>query len=113
MDFSENLDRMVQIYLCAAVICIVLYAVIRRIWFGKRRRAYWRRASLGNALQQLHSIARPSIRYEIEEKLKERKEEDDQGGPDNPGAYYRRLRERIDQQTRKGVGNRDDDEVEG
>ena len=92
------------------VICIVLYAAIARILSGKRRRNYG--ASLGNALQQLQAIARPSIQYQIEEKLKERKEEDDQGGRDDPSAYYQRLRERIDHQVRNGARIGDDGEAE-
>jgi hypothetical protein len=104
MDF---LGTLVLIGVLVVVICIVLYAAIARILSGKRRRRKYG-ASLGNALQQLQAIARPSIQYQIEEKLKERKEEDDQGGPDDPGAYYQRLRERIDQQVRIG----DDGEAE-
>jgi hypothetical protein len=64
-------------------------------------------------LQQLQAIARPSIQYEIEEKLREREEDDDQGGPDDPGTYYRRLRERIDQQDRNGGGTVADGEAGG
>jgi hypothetical protein len=108
MDFLGNL---VLIGVLVVVICIVLYAAIVRILSGKRRRRKYE-ASLGNALQQLQAIAIPSIQYQIEEKLKERKEEDDQGGPDDPGAYYRRLRDRIDQRTRNGVGIGDDGEAE-
>ena len=74
MDFFGNLYRMALTGVLVAVICIVLYAVIGRIWSGKRRRMYG--ASLGNALQQLQAVARPSIQYQIEEKLKERKEEE-------------------------------------
>jgi biopolymer transport protein ExbB/TolQ len=111
MDFFDNLDRMVQIGMAVAVVCIVLYVVIGRIWFWKGRRVYWSASSVGNALQQLQAIARPSIQYEIEEKLREREEDDDQGGPDDPGTYYRRLRERIDQQDRNGGGTVADGEA--
>jgi hypothetical protein len=61
------------------------------------------RLQVGNALQRLQSIARPSIKRQIEEKVREGMELDDQGGPDGSSAYYRRLQKGIDQQT----GNRD------
>lgn len=112
MNFFDSVDRMAQIGVSVAVVCIVLYAVMGRIWFRKRRRGYWSASSLGNALQQLQAIARPSIQYEIEEKLKEKKTEDDQGGPDDPGRYYRRLREGIDRQTRNEAGMGADGEAE-
>lgn len=112
MDFVNNLNRMVQMGASVAVVCIVLYVLIGRIWFRRRRRVFAAPSSLGNALQQLQAIARPSIQYEIEEKLKEKKEEDDQGGPDDPATYYRRLRERIDEQTRNGAGGEGDQGVE-
>src|SRR5215471_3802346 len=100
MDSIVNsLDRMVQIGLTIGTICILFYVVIGRIWFRKRRRTYWGGNSVRNALQQLQAIERPSIEYPIEEKLTERTEEDDQGGPDDPGSYYRRLRTRIDQRA--------------
>ena len=40
---------------------------------------------------------RPSSRYQIEEKSKQRKEADDDGGPDDPAAYIRRLRKNVDE----------------
>jgi hypothetical protein len=61
------------------------------------------RLQVRNALQRLQSIARPSIECQIEEKLRERMEQEGQGGPDGSSAYYRRLQKGIDQQT----GNRD------
>jgi len=93
---------MVQIGLAIGTVCILLYVVIGRVWFGKRRRIYWAGSSVGNALQQLQATARPSIEYQIEEKLKEMADDDDQGGPDDPGSYYRRLRTKIDQGTSGG-----------
>jgi len=98
------LERMVEIGLQIGTLAILLYVVIGRIWFSKRRGRYWTASSVGNALQQLQSIARPSIQYQIEEKQKERAEEDDEGAPKDPATYYRRLRERIDQ--RRGDGAR-------
>jgi hypothetical protein len=98
-SIANTFDRMVQIGLTIGTICILFYVVIGRVWFRKRRRTYWAGSSVGNALQQLQATARPSIEYQIEEKLKEKAEEDDQGGPDDPGSYYRRLRTRIDQRA--------------
>jgi non-heme chloroperoxidase len=110
MDSIVNsLDRMVQIGLTIGTVCILFYVVIGRVWFRKRRRMYWAGSSVGNALQQLQATARPSIEYQLEEKLKEKTEEDDQSGPDNPGSYYRRLRTR-DQRT-SGGGDMQKDET--
>jgi hypothetical protein len=61
------------------------------------------RLQVGNARQRLQSIAWPSIECQIEEKLRERMEQEDPGGPDGSSGYYRRLQKGIDQQT----GNRD------
>jgi hypothetical protein len=111
MDSIVNsLDRMVQIGLTIGTVCILFYVVIGRVWFRKRRRIYWAGSSVGNALQQLQATARRSIEYQLEEKLKEKTEEDDQDGPDDPGSYYRRLRTRIDQRT-SGGGEMQKDET--
>jgi len=48
--------------------------------------------SLGNAFQQLQSIYQPSVEYVLEEKQREKVEEDDEGGPDDPTRHLRRRR---------------------
>jgi hypothetical protein len=66
-----------------------------------RGRPYRRRfrpsyGSLGNALQAIQSIAQPQVEYTLEEKLKQQTDEDDEGGPDDPVAYYRRKMKEVD-----------------
>lgn len=50
---------------------------------------------LGNALHQLQRIAQPQVRYVLEEKLDEREDEDDEGGPDDPAAHLERQLRKI------------------
>ena len=68
-----------------------------RLWpWRKRRRFRPSYGSLGNALQVLQTIARSQVEYELEEKLKEKADEDDEAGPDDPVAYYRRKMKEVD-----------------
>jgi hypothetical protein len=70
------------------------------IWIGRnrsgRRGSYYSGANIGFALQQLQAIARPSIEYQLEEQSRNDADDDDDGRPNDPGRYYRRLREKID-----------------
>jgi hypothetical protein len=60
-------------------------------------------SALGIVLPTLHAIAQPQIEYSIEEALKEKTDEDDEGGPDDPVAYYRRKMKEVDDQGRREV----------
>jgi hypothetical protein len=78
--------------------CVFLYQRWR--WQRRRRKGkpagfYPRGAALGNALQQLQSIAEPQNKYVIEEKLKEEVDEDGEGGPDDPTEHLHRQARRI------------------
>jgi hypothetical protein len=42
--------------------------------------------TLGSAFLELHSLAEPDKKYVLEARRAQRKEEDDQGGPDHSGA---------------------------
>jgi hypothetical protein len=99
MQAFDALERMFQISFALGILAMIVYVLIKR-----KRKRYWSGGSLGNALQQLQSIARPSIKYQIEEKFKQKKEEDDDGGPDDPATYIRRLREKVDKQHQEQDG---------
>lgn len=89
--------------------CFWLFAaVVAVVFFWKRWR--WRRnnsrgkphlgyypnaAVLGNALQILQSLAEPQTEYTLAEKLDERAEDDDSGGPDDPTAHLLRQAKQI------------------
>jgi hypothetical protein len=75
--------------------------VIGRTWHKSKHRN-WTGASVGNALQQPQAIARPSIEFQVEQKLKHDKEEDDEGGPDDPTGYLRQLPKNLDHRNHEG-----------
>ena len=89
-----------QVFIAIAAILIVCFVVIHRRRAQKRGR-YASFSNVGVALQELQKIARPSIEYQLEEQSKMDVEDDDEGGPDDPGRYYRRLREKIDKLDNK------------
>jgi hypothetical protein len=68
----------------------------------KRRKFRPSYGSLGNALQTLQFIAQPQIEHSIKEVLREKTDEDDEGGPDDPVAYYRRKMKEVDARLRDG-----------
>jgi hypothetical protein len=51
--------------------------------------------SLGNAFQELQSMAEPQIQYVLEVKQEEESEEDGEAGPDDPTRHLRRQLKRI------------------
>jgi hypothetical protein len=77
---------------------LVVFFLGRALGRPKRRKFRPSYGSLGNALQTLKAIAHPQAEYSIEEKLKEEADEDDEGGPKDPRAYYRRKMKEIDRQ---------------
>jgi hypothetical protein len=61
-------------------------------------------SSLGNALQELQRLTRPSLEYVLEEKKKDEADQDDEGGPEtmpNLGRQLKKIRngERLDRLT--------------
>jgi hypothetical protein len=68
------------------------------------QRLRWRRtgrgfrpsgAALGNALQQLQTIAEPQTQYVIEEKEEDEVDDEDTGGPDDPVRHLHRQAAKI------------------
>ena len=64
----------------------VAFFVQRYIALRRKRKGgfYPSTASMGNALQELQRLTQPSVRYVLEEKQKEDKQDDEEGGPDDP-----------------------------
>jgi hypothetical protein len=87
------LENAVKLIPLAFLFVFFLCRALRRPKRRKFRASY---GSLGNALQTLQAIARPQVEYSIEEALKEKTDEDDEGGPDDPVAYYRRKMKEVD-----------------
>jgi hypothetical protein len=77
-----------------AFLCIFL--LCRRRWRPKRRRFRASYGSLGNALQQIQALAVPQIEYSLKEQRREKTDDHDEGGPDDPRAYYRRKMTEVD-----------------
>lgn len=96
-----------QVFTAVAAILIVCFVVIYRRRAQKRGR-YASFGNIGVALQELQKIARPSIEYQIEEQQKMDVEDDEEGGPDDPDRYYRRLREKIDKLNRDQFNHEDE-----
>jgi hypothetical protein len=56
--------------------------------------------SLGNAFQELQSLAEPRVQYVLEEKQHDESEEDGEAGPDDPTRHLRRqLKQILEQRT--------------
>jgi hypothetical protein len=87
------LQDVAEVFIAIAAILIVCFVLLNSHRPGKRGRYAY---NLGSALQELQKMARPSIEYQREERRKMDVEDDDEGGPDDPRLYYRRLREKID-----------------
>ena len=94
-DPFAALQDAAQVFVAIAAILIVCFVLIYRRR-AQKRGGYASFSNVGAALQELQKIARPSIEYQLEEQCKMDVEDDDEGGPDDPGQYYRRLREKID-----------------
>jgi hypothetical protein len=55
---------------------------------GKKRWGYYpSAATIGNALQTLQALTRPSVKHVIEQKLDDAAQDDESGGPDDPVAH--------------------------
>jgi hypothetical protein len=109
-DPFSLLEQAYHLGLLVGVVVVVCYVLVRRMW-AKKRGFRGSCSHMGIALQQIQAIARPQIEYAIEEQLAEREDEDDEGGPDDPTRYYRRLRERIDQDHPRSVPDCEADPV--
>jgi hypothetical protein len=87
------LETLAKIIPIAFLFVFFLWQLRRR---PKRRRFRASFGSLGNALQQIQALAVPQIEYSLEEQRREKTDEDDEGGPDDPMAYYRRKMKEVD-----------------
>jgi hypothetical protein len=97
MEIFGQLERAVRLGVSFLVIAIFAYVLLGRLWFRWKRRRYWSASCVGNALQELQSVARPPIEQQMLAKFRQDKDEDDSGGPDDPAAYARRLRAAVDE----------------
>jgi hypothetical protein len=87
-------------WLFAAAVAVVFFW---KRWRWRRNRSRGKRhlgfypnaAALGNALQILQSFAEPRTEYILEQKLDERAEDEDSGGPDDPVAHLHRQAKQI------------------
>ena len=83
----------------AFFMCAFFYQRLRYRRNKRRGKSRWgfypSSASLGNALQELQTIAQPQVQYVLEEKLDEPAEDDDEAGPDDPTAHLRKQTARI------------------
>lgn len=94
-DPYAALQGAIELLVAIGAICMVCCVLIGRSR-TKNRGRYASFSNLGSALQALQKIARPSIEHQLAEQRQVKVDEDDEGGPDDPGRYYRRLREKID-----------------
>ncbi|HUZ05556.1 MAG TPA: hypothetical protein VMU62_09360 [Acidobacteriaceae bacterium] len=82
------------------LILLVLW-VQRARWRRNKRlgKKYWgfypSSASLGNAFQALQIMAQPEVQYVLEEKLTDKAEDDDDGGPEDPTEHLNRQLKKI------------------
>ena len=97
MDF----DRMLMGALFAFSLVVACSFVCQR-WrwrrnkrLGRRLGFYPRMGAMGNALQQLQTIAEPQMEHVLAEKLDEEVDEDAEGGPEDPTAHLLRQARRI------------------
>ncbi len=69
---------------CGALAAIVIIlCLINRLLPERLRKGFT--AGAGNALMQIDALYRPSRKHVIEAKQQERKEEEDEGGPERAG----------------------------
>lgn len=98
MDFDLLLLR--GLYeLTAVFLCLFFYQRFRYRRNKRRGKSKWgfypSTAAVGNALQELQTMAQPQMQYVLEEKLDEPAEDDDEAGPDDPTAHLRKQAARI------------------
>jgi hypothetical protein len=106
VDPFSAFEQAIRTGLCVGAVVVVCYVFARRKW--ARKRGFRGSCShVGLALQQLQAIACPQVEYAIEEPSQE-KQDEDEGGPDDPTQYYRRLGERIDREHRRRTPEGDD-----
>jgi hypothetical protein len=99
-DPFDVLESAIHVSFFIGVIFVICLVFVRRKR-AKRRGGYATCSSLGFALQHLQAIARPAIEHQLKEQQQEKLKEDDEGGPDDPTRYYRRLREKVDEECAK------------
>jgi hypothetical protein len=73
----------------------IVFAWQRLRWRRTGRGFRPRGATLGNALQQLQTIAEPQAQYVIAEKVDEAVDDEDDGGPDDPVRHLHRQAAKI------------------
>ena len=95
-DPFSALGTLAKIIPIAFLFVFFLWRLRRR---PKRRRFRASYGSLGNALQQIQALAVPQIEYSLEEQRREKTDENDEGGPDDPMAYYRRKMKEVDDRS--------------
>ncbi len=90
------LDQILAIGLYGFV-CVfsIVFAWQRLRWRARGRGFRPSGAMLGNALQQLQTIAEPLAQYVMEEKEDEEADDEDEGGPDDPGRHLHRQARKI------------------
>jgi len=106
-DPFDAFGTALQVSLFISVVLVICVVCIRRTK-ARRRGGYASCGSVGFALQQLQAIARPPIEHHLKDRQREAVDEDDEGGPDDPTLYYRRLREKTDRETVKREKERND-----
>ena len=98
MDFDLLVLRGLY-QLTALFLCLFFYQRFRYRRNKRRGKSNWgfypSTAAVGNALQNLQTMAQPQVQYVLEEKLDETAEDDDEAGPDDPTAHLRKQAERI------------------
>jgi hypothetical protein len=83
------------------LIIFVVVAYVLLLWNrhrAKRRRKsgfYRTSSSVGNVLLEMQKFAHPSVEHVLQQKLDEREDEDDEGGPKDPTEHLRRSLKRI------------------
>jgi hypothetical protein len=78
------------------ILILCVFFLLRLRWWLTRRGFRPSDRSLGNAFQEIQAKAIPQIEYALEEQRKEKTAEDDEGGPADPGRYYRRKMNQVD-----------------
>jgi len=78
----ENIMLLGIVVFVLIIFCV--FFILRLRWWLDRRRFRPTYTSLGNAFQELQTMAVPEIRYQLEEQQKEKADHDDSGGPDDP-----------------------------
>jgi hypothetical protein len=97
-----NLIAFFLAYPYVAVVVLLATFYMRRARWRRRRRAgrknlgyYPSASSLGNTMQNLQVLTRPTVEYVLEEKYDEDAEDDGDGGPEDPTSHLKRQLKRI------------------